>query len=136
MSLLDQLANPELVMGMSTPDKLSAGLQVTFLGMGITFVVLMFLWFAIVIMSRLINGNPVKAEKPVIVQKTVAASAPAAEQVVRQDDEELIAVITAAIAASMNTSMSNIIVRNITEFPTRQAAWSRAGIMEQIQSRY
>lgn len=136
MSLLDQLANPELILGMSPADKLSAGLQVTLLGMGITFIVLMFLWFAIVIMSRLINGNPVKVEKPVVVQKKAAVSVSAVEQGSSVDDEELIAVITAAIAASMNTSIHNLVVKNIIEFPTRQAAWSRAGVIEQIQSRY
>lgn len=136
MSLLDQLSNPELFVSMSLVDKMSAGLLITALGMGITFVVLVTLWAAIVIMSRLINGNPKKDEKPVIVQKKAAIIAPIVEQEVTVDDEALIAVITAAIAASLNTSMHNIVVRNITELPTKQAAWSRAGVMEQIQSRY
>lgn len=136
MSLLDQLANPELFASMPLADKMSAGFLVTALGMGITFSVLVILWGAIIIMSRMINGNPKKDEKPVIVQKKAAIIVPTVEQAVTVEDEALIAVITAAIAASMNTSMHNIIVRNITEFPTKQAAWSRAGVMEQIQSRY
>jgi len=137
MSLLDQLASPELILGMSNADKISAGLLVTALGMGITFVVLTFLWIAIVVMSRLINGNPHKVEKPVVIQKKAAPVIPTSVVADSNEvDEELIAVITAAIAACLNTSQNNIIVKNITEFPTRQVAWSRAGVMEQIQSRY
>ncbi len=136
MSSLDQLANPELLKAMSTADKMSAGVQVTLLGMGITFVVLMSLWFAIVIMSRMINGNPVKQDKPVVVVHSALPVAAIAQTVSKSDDEELIAVITAAIAASLNTAMNTIIVKSIVEVPTRQSAWSRMGIIEQIQSRY
>lgn len=137
MTLLDQMADPNLISQMSIGDKLSGGLLVTVLGIGITFAVLMVLWVAIVIMSRMINGSSKKAEpKPVVVQKVAempAETIPTAESGI---DDELIAVITAAIASSLNTSMHHIIVKNIVEYPTMQAAWSKAGITEQIQTRY
>lgn len=137
--ILELMRNPEYVANMSVAEKFSGGLLVTALGMGITFCVLLILWGSIVVMSRMLNGSPKKnQEKPVVIQKT-AVQPVVQEAVVDANDgadEELIAVITAAIAASLNTSMHNIIVRNITEYPSRQVAWSKAGIAEQIQSRF
>ncbi len=59
------------------------------------------------------------------VPKTTAA--PAAAPVQAQNDSELIAVITAAIAASLNTSEDNLIVRSFKKSKT----WQKEAIREQ-----
>ena len=43
-----------------------------------------------------------------------------------ENQEELIAVITAAIAACLNRSTHSIVVRSIRQTPTVSSAWNRA----------
>lgn len=45
------------------------------------------------------------------------------EKLVTEDELELIAVITASIAATLQTSTSNIVVRNITRIPQTTPLW-------------
>jgi hypothetical protein len=47
-----------------------------------------------------------------------------------EDMDELIAVITAAVAASLNRSTHNIIVRSVKRVPTVSPAWNRAARLD------
>lgn len=94
-----------------------AGLN-TLLGMGTVFTVLIFLAFIISlfkyipdIMDKLQN----KEVKPEAEKTTVVESIPVAEET---DDLELIAVITAAIAAQENTGTDGFVVRSIRRRPS------------------
>ncbi len=138
-TLLDRLRDPNAEM--SFADKLGASIQVTILGVVIVLLALVLLYFAINIMERLLRvqkkpAGETKEEKP---SKAVAAepveeeNQAAADQ---QDNEELIAVITAAIAASMETSTHNIVVRNIVRTADTTPAWGKAGRVEQINQMY
>lgn len=51
------------------------------------------------------------------------------------DDEELIAVITAAIAASLNRSTHDIVVKSVKRIPNRTPTWNRASRNQQIATR-
>ena len=123
----------------STMENLaSAGLN-TVLGMGTVFVVLIFIAF-IISLFKYIN----KAEQRAAQRKfqkeagrqaqaaTAVAPAPAAAPVQAQpdtayeevDDLELVAVITAAVAASMNTSVDKLVVRSIKRKSTNK--WQKA----------
>lgn len=90
-----------------------AGLN-TVLGMGTVFAVLIFLAFIISLMKYIpaLLGQNEKQEDAV---KATTKSAPAVETVVvdETDDLELVAVITAAIAASEGTSTDGFVVRSI-----------------------
>ena len=90
-----------------------AGLN-TVLGMGTVFAVLIFLAFIISLMKYIpaLLGQNKKQEDAV---KATTKSAPAVETVVvdETDDLELVAVITAAIAASEGTSTDDFVVRSI-----------------------
>ncbi|AOY78221.1 hypothetical protein BJL90_04120 [Clostridium formicaceticum] len=48
------------------------------------------------------------------------------------DDTELVAVITAGIAASLHTSTHNIIVKNIIRVPDTTPVWGKLGRIQQI----
>lgn len=88
-----------------------AGLN-TILGMGTVFVVLIFISF-IISLFGLIGKTQQKAKKE---EKTVQPSAEPVEEVPEEnltDDLELVAVITAAIAASQGASTDGFVVRSI-----------------------
>jgi len=95
---------------MTLGEKLLGSLLVTLLGIGIVFAALATLYVAIVIMQKVVNN--IQPKKEVITKPTVIEEPVADEDTV--DSEELIAVITAAVATSLHTSTHNIIVRNIT----------------------
>lgn len=129
LGLLEKFANPEIMMTLSSGDKMTASLMVTVLGMGITFAALLIIWGVISTMSKIMAPKP--KNEPVVVQNTPE---PAAVAVSEEDDEELIAVITAAVAASMNTSIHNIVVRNIVRSNDNSTAWSNAGRVDRINA--
>lgn len=138
-SLIQSLKDPAVIQSMPMSDKLIAGLYVTFMGMTITFIGLLFLWGAIWLMSKLLGPKKpsdlkvVKDATPQPQQQLpVVPSAAAAELV----DDELIAVITAAVAASLKTSIHNIVVRNIVRVADDTPAWARAGRVDQINQRF
>jgi len=104
--------------GSAFGDKMARAGMNTLMGMGTVFVVLIFIAFLISrfkYISRLENWfRNRKAEKePAAV--TTAAEEPAAaeEEDDETDDLALVAVITAALAASLETSPDKLIVRSI-----------------------
>ena len=87
----------------------------TLLGMGMVFVVLIIIIVVIVLMSksvRAIESIGKKKEAPKAAAPAPAPAAPVAEEE-SVDDLELVAVITAAVAASMGTSTDGFVVRSI-----------------------
>jgi len=115
-------------------EKMLASLYVTLLGMAITFVALMILWAMIAAMSRILGTKPAKKEvqpsAPKVVEKENLL-----EKKEDEMDEAIVAVIAAAVAASMNTSVHNIIVRNIRRTQNTVPAWGNAGRFEQMKTR-
>ena len=96
-----------------------AGLN-TLLGMGTVFAVLIFLAFLISLMKyipAILDKLTKKNNAP--AQEVKAVAAPAAPVAVEEtDDVELIAVITAAIAAQEGTSTDGFVVRSIRRRPS------------------
>ncbi len=97
-----------------------AGLN-TLLGMGTVFAVLIFLAFIISLMKYIpaLLDKLTKKNVPAVETKTAeVAEAPVVEEVA--DDLELIAVITAAIAAQEGTSTDGFVVRSIKRRPSNK----------------
>lgn len=134
MDLINNLKDPVLVQSMSIGEKLTAGLMVTLIGMTITVLALLILWGAIVVMTKLIVKKPKEATQ------VVKQEAPAVKAVVVNDDsedqDELIAIITAAVAASLKTSIHNVVVQNIVRVPDETPAWARNGRVDQMNARF
>ena len=134
--LLTTFANPEVMKALPMGDKLSAGLITTVLGMGITFSALILLLIIISWMNRLLNKDPAGSVTP------VPATVPNITKVVppktstTEKDNELVAAITTAIAMTLKTSASNIVIRNIETIEDRAPQWNKAGIIEQMNSRF
>lgn len=131
--LLAQFSDPDVIKTLSAGQRMMGGLAATVLGMGITFAALIILQFVMVIMEKFTVSKPVLAVK-------AGESVP--EQVTQEDessvtkDEELVAVLTTAIAMKLQTASSNIIIRNIEKIEDTTSAWNRAGITEQMNSRF
>lgn len=102
-----------------------AGLN-TIMGLGIVFLVLLFLSFLIGLFKYIGAAVEKMTKKPAApaapAPKAAAPVAAASEELV--DDKELVAVIAAAIATYENTSTDSFVVRSIRRKPNNK--WSRA----------
>ena len=99
-----------------------AGLN-TILGMGTVFVVLIFLIFVISLFKYVGKiGQKETAPKAAPAPAPAVPAAPVEEDLT--DDLELVAVISAAIAASENTSTDSFVVRSIKK--VNRSKWQRA----------
>lgn len=115
-------------------DNLLFGLGVTAVGMLVVFFGLIVLIGLIKIMTMLSQSKKPK-EKEAVAPASVAAPAPVeAEAAAPTQDDVLIAVISAAVAAAMGEETGFVVrrVRRISNAP----AWQRAGRDEQVYSRF
>jgi glutaconyl-CoA/methylmalonyl-CoA decarboxylase subunit delta len=132
--LLAGFANPDVIHTLSASDKLMAGLITTILGMGITFTALIILQFIIAWMDKILNNSVTKPAEVAAVPLKKAPPEKKEESCL--DDSELVAVIASALAMKMKTSVANIVIKNIEKLDDRSPAWNRAGIIEQMNSRF
>jgi sodium pump decarboxylase gamma subunit len=136
MTLLKRLADPNLLEKMTASEKITAAFHATILGMGITFAALIIIWGLTVVLKNIVNSIENKGDTPIKVVKTKADKKIEIEEVYEEsNDEELIAVISAAIASSLKTSIDNIIVRNIVRVADETPTWGVVARINQINSR-
>nr|WP_315019949.1 OadG family protein [uncultured Aminipila sp.] len=132
LSLMEKFADPALFDSLTTSEKAIGALITTCMGMGITFIVLILLWAVIVVMSKFVAKTQKAAVK--ITSANAADSIAVQNQMI--NDTELVAVITAAIAAyegDSGLSANNLVVRRITRITGN--AWANAGMAECLESR-
>lgn len=141
---MDRFSDPVLFEQMSSSELVQGALITTLMGMGTTFVVLTLLWAVIAIISKVIKRtegkrNVKQAPTPAAAPtKAQAASAAVTEPAPASTGTgpELIAVITAAIAAMEGSvSSSNLIIRKISRISGNNTSWGKAGVSEIIDSR-
>ena len=120
--------------GVQLDEALSTGLMVTGLGLAIVFGVLVILMIVLMLFKVIFGKNSDNSEKKTEKIET----APVEESVVADDmsEEELIAVFTAAIAASLRTSTYNLQIKSYKRIDSKRPAWNRAGVQETINSRF
>lgn len=134
MSLMEQFANPSTFESLGMGEKLAGATVTMCMGLGITFCVLIILWIIIKLMG-VAAGSSKKDKKEEAVVTATENAAPAAATTDEMDNAELVAVIAAAIAASENTYVSDLVVRKITRVSGPTNAWNKAGLSECIDSR-
>ena len=128
MHVLENFKHAETFYQMSMSDKLIATGYVIILGVGITFIALMLIWWITVLMSKTIQKIEAKTHlTEVKSQSSVLQPAPIVESVTVDDESELVAVITAAIASSLSTSVSSIRVTNIRRIVDATPTWGKSG---------
>ncbi|MCI9594142.1 MAG: sodium pump decarboxylase subunit gamma [Lachnospiraceae bacterium] len=124
------IANIEYVPFYTLGENVGRGAVHTLIGMGTVFIVLIFISLIISCFKYINAWEKKNAAAKAPASAPVPAPAPASvsvEEVAEEDvtdDLELVAVITAAIAASQNTSADGLVVRSIKR--KTGAAWKRA----------
>lgn len=140
MHVLENFKHADTFSQMPMGDKLLATGYVILLGMGITFIALVLIWLITVLMSRIIREMEKSQEikkVPNVPKPTVAPNTEKPIALVEtEDDEELIAVISAAIAATLNTSMNSIRVTNIRRVPDNTPTWGKVGRNDVMNARF
>ncbi len=117
---------------MSIVAKLANGFALTLLGMGVVFVVLAILSFALDIMRFFMADKEKAARRPENTKKSTDASAGKD----RMETETLIPVISAAIAAYMETTSDQLVVKSIREIPPKVSIWGAVGRQRQMADRF
>ena len=125
---------------MSILDKLCFAFLVMLIGMLIVFFGLIVLICLIKLMSIVVGAltgkkkeQPAPAPAPVVVPEPVAEAA--AEETGLESDE-LIAVITAALAAFNKDGNKTLVVRSVRRAAAKTPAWAKAGRADQLASRF
>ncbi len=117
---------------MTIQEALAEGLSVTGVGLAIVFAVLVILMLVMILMKKIFYKEPQKTAAPAPAQ--IKAEPAVVEAKV--DEGELIAVLTAAVAASLNTSTYNLQIKSYRRIGSNKPLWNRAGVTETINSRY
>lgn len=107
------------------------GLAYTVMGILIVFMILVIIMLvikAMALFSAEIKPEPVKTSPVEVVQSA------SAEEDKKADDYELVAVITAAIAATMGHSTNDFVVRSYRK--VSGGAWNKAGRREVLENRF
>lgn len=107
------------------------GMVTLILGIGVVFVALIALIIILEIMGKFFENRDKKAaaEKAAVISATPVEPEPVVVEPEPEDDLELIAVITAALAASMGTSAEGLQVKSIRK---TNNTWKMSGRTEQL----
>lgn len=120
--------------GITMGEALGTGGVVTLTGMGIVFAVLIILMLLLMLFKVIFA--PKKKAEPVQASAPAQAVPAAAEVKDDMDEAELIAVLTAAVAASLNTSTYNLQIKSYRRVDAKRPAWNKAGVRDTINSRF
>lgn len=117
---------------MSLSAKLASGLGLTIVGMGVVFTALTLISVALDLL-RLISARLEGKKRPLTTKKDPCFDAPLKSPAA--GDGELVAVITAAVAAASGKTSDELIVRSIRPRPRQDSTWSLAGRQQQMNDR-
>ena len=125
---------------MSILDKLGFAFLVMLIGMLIVFFGLVILICLIKLMSIVVGAlTGKKKEKAAPAPAPVVVPEPVAEAVAEEtglESDELIAVITAALAAFNKDGNKTLVVRSVRRAAAKTPAWAKAGRADQLASRF
>lgn len=121
---------------LSLSEALSMGGETTVIGLGIVFGVLIILMLVLMLMKVVFYHDPAKQKKAKQTAPAAEVNAVAETMTEDADDDELIAVLTAAVAASLNTSTYNLQIKSYRRVDNKQPAWNKAGLTETINNRF
>lgn len=122
--------------GIKLGDALKVGGMVTGVGLGIVFAVLIILMLVLMLFKVIFYKKPAEQQTAPNQAAEPVYSEPKKTAETGMSENELIAVLTAAVAASLNTSTYNLRIKSYRRVETKQPVWNRAGINETIDSRF
>ncbi len=109
------------------------GLIALICGMGIVFLVLIIISAIIGLLKRV---NKSKQEEVKAVDKIPTEISQEDEEEDEEDDMELVAVITSAIASSLNTTTDQLVVRSFRRVGHTQSKWNMTARSDATRSMY
>lgn len=122
---------------MSLTEALGEGLMVTVVGLIIVFAVLIILMLVMMAMKKVFYKEPQANNKKTEPQTADTHSGETADaEILTKEDSNLIAVLAAAVAASLNTSVCNLKIKSYKRIGNNAPAWNKAGLRETIDSRF
>lgn len=116
---------------LTVATKLINGLGLAIVGMGVVFTTLVLISVALDLLR--IAAARLESLAPATMTKNRHAKTPAKQPL--QEEDELIAVITAAVAAASGTNTSDFTIRSIRPRPPQGSVWSLAGRQQQMKDR-
>lgn len=119
---------------LSLGEALKMGGETTVIGLSIVFSVLIILMIVLMLFKVIFYKDPSKSKKAEVKTEVKAATAATASP--DMDETELIAVLTAAVAASLNTSTYNLQIKSYRRTDNKMPAWNKAGVTETINNRF
>lgn len=111
--------------------QINESLVITVFSMLLVFAALIVISYSIDILKVIFHGKDSK-KKVAEVQQPASVVVEPTRAEAEDDDEELVAVITAALAASLSRPASEIVVRNIVRVSQNTPVWARVGRQEQF----
>lgn len=124
--------------GLTLSDAFSASGMVMCVGLGIVFLVLVILMLVLYLFKVIFYKKGSDNKKTIDTTPAVDAS-PAVQTVQdepEENEEELIAVLTAAVAASLNTSTYNLQIKSYRRIKDNRPSWNKEGLRETISNRF
>lgn len=120
--------------GVQLGEALTTGGLTTVVGLGIVFLVLLILMLVLCLFKVIFYKDPEKSKKTEVLAVEETPVTEIKEET--QDEEELIAILTAAVAASLNTSTYNLQIKSYRRVKDNRPSWNREGIRETISNRF
>ncbi len=129
---------------LSLSEALAMGGETTVIGLSIVFGVLVILMIVLMLFKVIFYKDPNKRQKSAnnaVSSVTQSVSEPITDTAADGGsdeiaEDELIAVLTAAVAASLNTSTYNLKIKSYRRIDKKAPAWNRAGVTETINNRF
>jgi len=124
-------------------ERLTTSFNVLVLGLGAAFIGLTLLIIFVQLMHKVVsnkkgkdkNHSPDLDKTFESIEKAKNHASTEKVNLVAEEDEKLIAVISAAVAAALNRSTHDIIVRSVKRIEFHSPVWNRIGRQEQIGTR-
>ncbi|HZK33708.1 MAG TPA: OadG family protein [Bacillota bacterium] len=125
---------------MNILEILESGTKIMIIGLATVFIALSGIVLTVTLISKAVNyERPNKGKAKTDIKENSNLEIKVAEETskieTQAEDEELIALITAAVAASLNRSTHNVIVKSVNRITGTGSQWSKAGRYEYISSK-
>ncbi len=114
---------------------INEGIVVTIMGMLIVFAVLILLWIILEIMRLIFYRANKKSSNDKAKKDNISIKPMDNKEETKEDEDELIAVLTAAIAASLNQSTYNLKIKSFRRIKQVSSAWNAISRKEQIENK-
>lgn len=111
---------------------MSKGLMVTLVSMLVVFAVLILISYLIGLLKAFSKGK--KKDEPTTVKAVEKGTSPK-EEVIKENSEEIVVVIAAAIASNLGVDIPDINIQSIRRIPQNSLPWRQMGIQEQVVSK-